>query len=146
MQPNTLFVYGILKRGFQLDLTERGAKFIGEAQLPGAILYRIGHGGVGLRLVEDPNRVAYGEVFEIPGPGKLAHHDIRGLWPWLDEIEANGLAYKRKVVKVLLEKMPDNDMDLPYETVDAWVYEHTYPGARYDRPIDSGKYEYVEDY
>ena len=126
MNPNVLFVYGILKRGFQLDLEQRGAKFLGEAQLPGAILYRIGHGGVGLRLVEDLNKVAYGEVFEIPHcrPDRYAE------WGWLDEIENNGLVYTRKVVPV---HFPKSNADLL-----TWVYEHTYPSARYDRPIESG--------
>jgi gamma-glutamylcyclotransferase (GGCT)/AIG2-like uncharacterized protein YtfP len=142
MQPSTLFVYGILKRNFQLDLEQRGAKFLGEAQLPGAILYRIGHGGVGLRLVEDPLKVAYGEVFEIPD-GWIEHN--KTMWNWLDSIENNGLAYTRKVVQVCVT-LPEEDGMVGMEMKNVWTYEHTFPGMKYDKPIESGRYEYVKGY
>src|SRR5260370_42631174 len=110
IEPNKLFVYGILKRGFQLDLTKRGCKFIGEAQIQGANLYGIGHkwdgenwSGVGLRFlglpVEDPIRVVHGEIFEIPdGPLEFPNEGDRqwyeerhrNLWDWLDGIDQNG--------------------------------------------------------
>ena len=126
MKNNRLFVYGILRRGFELDLTnpEYGCKFLGEAQINGANLYRIGS-GVGLRLVEDPKRWAHGELFEIP----------HKLWRWLDQIEQNGYCYTRKIVKV--EHI--NTLGYP-EDIDAWIYEHTFPGFEYKNLIESGKY------
>jgi len=143
-----LFVYGILKRNYDLDLRKYDAKFIGKAVLPGAILYGIrplhegpyvgGEGredfsGVGLRFTGDLTKLAYGEVFEIPDH----------LWDWLDSIENNGFSYTRKEVQVCISE------DLGYEGVAVnmvnaavavwvWVYEHTYPHMVYDSPIQSG--------
>src|SRR6267378_5381684 len=120
-----LFVYGILKRGFELDLRGK-AKFIDTAQLDGAILYRVGS-GVGLRFTEDVNRTVYGEVFKIP----------KGLWKWLDMIESNGFAYTRRIVEV---GIGHHEADIGW--VKAWVYEHTFPNMRYDRPIIDGIFTY----
>jgi len=129
-----LFVYGILKRNYDLDLRKYNAKFIGKAVLPGAILYGIGplhegpyvggegredFSGVGLRFTEDLTKHAYGEVFEIPDH----------LWDWLDSIENNGFSYTRKEVQVEMET---------WVKTEAWVYEHTYPHMVYDSPIESG--------
>lgn len=122
-----LFVYGILKRGFALDLSERGCPFIGKAQFDGAILYRIGQ-GVGLRFAA-LERSAYGEVFEIP----------RHLWKWLDGIEQNGFAYTRKIVQVYVD-----NHEAGRGWMKAWVYEHTFPGMKYDRPIENGVYEHAD--
>ena len=119
-----LFVYGILKRGFILDLTYR-AEFIGEAVLPGAILYSIGN-GVGLRFTEDIQREVYGEVFNIS----------LKLWKWLDSIESNGFAYTRKIVDVGVGNPEGPD----FGWMNAWVYEHTFPGMKYDKPILNGVY------
>jgi|SRR6267378_234468 len=124
LKSDFLFVYGILKRGFILDLTRR-AEFIGEAMLPSAILYKIGS-GVGLRFIEDNNRKVYGEVFKIPSR----------LWEWLDDIESNGVAYTRKIVEVAVGNPEGPD----YGWMMAWVYEHTFPGMKYDRPILNGVY------
>lgn len=125
-QCDYLFVYGILKRGFVLDLSfANRAEFIDEAMLPGAILYRVG-GGVGLRFTEDQYREVYGEVFKIPQP----------LWKWLDSIESNGFSYTRRIVEVGLGNPEGPD----YGWVKAWVYEHTYPGMKYDKPILDGVY------
>lgn len=130
VQCDKLFVYGILKRGYQLDLTEENAKFLGEAQLHSANLYRFGN-GVGLRFVEDPNRVAQGEVFEIRP----------SMWPWLDQIEANGFAYTRKIVWVYCPNAcAEKDLVHDDGYVEAWVYEHTYPGSEYKRLIENGVY------
>jgi|SRR6267378_1379330 len=123
-QCEYLFVYGILKRGFVLDLTHR-AEFIGEAVLPGAILYSIGS-GVGLRLTEDLNKHAYGEVFKIP----------QRLWKWLDGIESNGYNYTRKVVPVDMFEYRDAAITM----MNAWVYEHTAEGMVYNNPIKDGVY------
>lgn len=133
-ESDYLFVYGILKRGFELDLSSK-AEFIGEACLLGAKLYRISN-GVGLRftdnLLEDE---VYGEVFKIP----------QGLWKWLDFIEANGFAYTRKIGDVHLLRVLSDDLDraeeLLLEPIKAYVYEHTFPGMHYDRPIDNGRFE-----
>jgi gamma-glutamylcyclotransferase (GGCT)/AIG2-like uncharacterized protein YtfP len=122
MEPNLLFVYGILKRGECLDLEKYGAKFIGPATVEGVQLYHIGS-GVGAREMtwrcNDPRHehVAHGEVFEIPD----------NLWPWLDRIESNGFAYTRKVMSA---RLPNNG------GVMAWIYIHTYPGMVYDKPVE----------
>ncbi len=139
VNPSKLFVYGILKRGYELDLSDYRAKFIGEAHIPGAVLYGIGKNwhheghpnegrefhGVGLGLDKDPGRVAHGELWDIPDT----------LWDWLDQIEQNGFCYTRKVVPVRLDICPD-----VYKTINSWVYEYTYPGFDYANPIESGKF------
>ena len=139
VNPSKLFVYGILKRGYELDLADYGAEFIGEAHIPGAILYGIGKNwhheshpnegrefhGVGLGLNKDPDRVAHGELWDIPDK----------LWDWLDQIEQNGFVYTRKAVKV--STYTEDSYGAIY---DAWVYEYTYPGFDYANPIESGKF------
>lgn len=142
---NKLFVYGILKRGEELDLAEYGATYLGDARIEGATLYGIGRRmyqeshpndgrefhGVGLRL-EDPGRVAYGEIWDIPD----------NLWTWLDQIEQNGFCYTRKVVAAFMDAFPAGapyDCEA-YKTVLVWVYEHTYPNYKYDNPIKGGKF------
>ncbi len=129
---NKLFVYGILKRGYELDLNNQGAKFIGEASIPGACLYGIGRpragrefSGVGLKLDVGPARVAHGELWDIPDD----------LWDWLDGIEQNGFCYTRKIVKA--EHI--NSLGYPAD-IDTWVYEYTYPGFSYDNPIANGRF------
>jgi len=122
---NKLFVYGILKRGFQLDLEKKGCKFLGEAVLPGANLYHLGS-GVGMKVADDGG--AYGEVFEIPP----------NLWPWLDSIEGHPHNYRRVIVEPILCNLGEGGMN-----VKTWAYEfphHTGP------IIKSGKYEYTENY
>ena len=155
VNPSKLFVYGILKRGYELDLTDYGATFIGEAHIPGAILYGIGKNwhheshpnegrefhGVGLAMGGPnigPNRVAHGELWDIPDK----------LWDWLDQIEQNGFCYTRKVVPVLHKE--DSRFSIVAKTyfnaeedhlvTDAWVYEYTYPGFDYANPIESGRF------
>src|ERR1700676_1364568 len=103
MKPNRLAVFGILKRGYELDLSNHGGKFLGEGTIKDAVLFGIGRrwnheghpnderewSGVGLKLdsplpgVQD----AKVELWEIP--------DI--LDDWLDSIEQNGYVYTRKV-------------------------------------------------
>lgn len=138
VKPNLLFVYGILKRGYELDLTEHGARFVSKAHIPNAALYGIGrrwdheshpnesreYSGVGLRLNIGPLWVAHGELFEIPD----------NLWDWLDGIENNGHTYERKVVRVELNRAMEGDR------ADAWVYEHMHPFEKHDReiPIEGG--------
>lgn len=129
-QVNRLFVYGILKRDKELDLRKEGAKFLGEASINGANLYRIGS-GVGLRLVEDPTRVAHGEVFQI---------DRASMWHWLDQIEANGFCYTRKIVRVECPGNGGKEFDFQDGYMNAWVYEHTYPDFRYNNLIENGVY------
>ena len=143
MDNNKLFVYGILKRGYELDLEGYGAKFISEAYIPGAILYGIGNrwaheghphdgrqwSGVGLALNVGPSSgVAHGELWEIPS----------NLWGWLDSIEQNGYCYTRKIVPVHYEI--DNGQGEDVLVVNAWVYEYTYPGFNYANPIEGGRF------
>lgn len=125
MENNLLFVYGILKRGFELDLRHYGATFVGESEITGASLYGI-HDGVGLRLNDDPEEVAHGEIFTIPDE----------LWGWLDTIETNGHVYERK--EVLARSTRRNDL------IKVWVYEHIYmPVGWYseDRKLKDGVYK-----
>lgn len=123
---NKLFVYGILKRGFQLDLTKEGATFVGEATLQPANLYAIG-GGVGLRI-EDEGK-AYGEVFEIP----------ETMWRWLDRIENNPYTYMRQLVEVMVYPT-----DAPAYELEAYVYVHQHP-EYFDGVIESGNYQRTGD-
>jgi gamma-glutamylcyclotransferase (GGCT)/AIG2-like uncharacterized protein YtfP len=191
MQLNKLFIYGILKRGYELDLAQMGGKFIGEARIEGATLYGIGrlvgvqpdlpqYRGVGLRLEKDPRGGilecghAYSQHSYLGNDYSLcddcekedlnkgyqedigicyckepkvnvAHGelwDVTGLWDWLDGIEANGFTYTRKIVDVKLATYPAGapyDSDA-YVTVRAWVYEHTYPGFKYENPIPEGRF------
>lgn len=162
MENNKLFVYGILKRGYELDLTNYGAKFIGEAYIEGATLYGIGprdrwetvrkdgiwqrYQGVGLRLNTypwsegDPSGVvAHGELWEVPP----------SLWRWLDDIEQNGRVYTRKIVPVMLE-LKDAPTQGEWGAVmanakavtlaDAWVYEHCYKDFKYENRIEGGRF------
>lgn len=142
MENNKLFVYGILKRGYELDLRQKWAKFLGEAFIEGATLYGIGpvsrsvlktsewdtsreFNGVGLRLNETGN-IAHGELWEVP-----SH-----LWEWLDQIEQNGHVYTRKIVETqTIDKTGDG-----ITPVDAWVYEHSYPDFVYKYPIKNGRF------
>lgn len=144
---NKLFVYGILKRGYNLSLDNYGAKFIGEASIQGAVLYGIGYlgevedpkvsswRGVGLKLDKDPYKVAYGELWEVPG----------SLWRWLDDIEQNGRVYERKIVPITQQKTKRWQgkyigYDVEYPTVDAWVYEHMHEGFTEDQLIEGGRF------
>lgn len=156
MKPNTLFVYGILKKGYELDLADYGASLIGEAHIPGAVLYGIGRNwhheshpndgrefhGVGLKLV-DP-RVAKADIPLLSG--SVAHGELwripEKLWDWLDGIEQNGFCYTRKVVPARLDAMPawapyDSEV---YKTVNSWVYEYTHPNMKWENPIESGRF------
>lgn len=117
---NKLFCYGILKKGFALDLEHEGAKFLGEATLQPANIYRIG-GGVGL-AIEDRGKV-HGEVFEIP----------EGFWKWLDRIEGHPYTYQRQVFEVSLNG----------EVMPAWVYVHQHPNF-FGALIQSGNYTGTE--
>lgn len=134
--PNLLFVYGILKVGQCADLQDYGQKHIGPASLPGANLYRIG-GGVGLRLTDNRNDVAHGDVFEITN---------NDLWhTFLDKIESNGYVYTRKVVQPLVFNKLKDAEGLELNKVEAWTYEHTYyPASRYGTDlitkIESGRF------
>lgn len=153
VEPNKLFVYGILKRGYELDLSNTGGKFLGEASIQGAVLYGIGwipeglrnqilarkFHGVGLKLDVDSTKVAHGELWEIPNR----------LWKWLDDIERNGFCYTRKVVQVLQvlvskDKQEAGDyVDISNHAVgmlmtNAWVYEYTHPNFRAENPIEGG--------
>jgi len=127
---NRLFVYGILKRGYELDVSHYGAKFLQEATLNSAVLYGIGrrwdheghpndgreYSGVGLRFTANLEDKVHGELWEIP----------EKLWPWLDQIENNGITYTRKLV---------DD-----EFASAWVYEHTYRHFPQENVIKNGRF------
>lgn len=146
MENNKLFCYGILKRGYELDLNNYGAKYLGEAVIPGAVLYGIGRryehethpndgrefSGVGLKLDVDPSGVeaAHGELWEVPAD----------LWTFLDQIESNGRVYTRKEVKVLLTLREENGKGpmLPYGIETAWVYVHNYAGFAEKDKIKGG--------
>src|SRR6266403_3364320 len=128
MKPNLLAVYGILKRNYELDLSEYGGKFIGEGVIKDAVLFGIGRKwdheshpndgvqfhGVGLKLNSPREGVqdAQVELWEIPDT----------LDAWLDQIEQNGFCYTRKVVPVQIAQpwAPDGE-DTVYKTVNAWV-------------------------
>jgi gamma-glutamylcyclotransferase (GGCT)/AIG2-like uncharacterized protein YtfP len=93
------FAYGILKRGFELDLSQYGGKFVSTASVRGT-LYHISS-GVGLRLGGD--KIAHGELWEIP----------RTLWGWLDKIEGVEYnVYARRLVQLI-----DGESS-------AYLYEH----------------------
>lgn len=136
MKPNKLAVYGILKRGFELDLRYFGGTFIGAGTVKGATLYHIGS-GVGLRF-DDPSKVAHVEVFDIgkerlPGSENLyRYYKASEVWRWLDSIENNGRTYTRKVVPVTLS---DGSV------IDCWIYEHTmWPDSKYTNPIEGNDF------
>ena len=119
-KTNKLFVYGILKKGFSLDLSREGAKFIGEAILQPANIYSIG-AGVGL-LLEEEGKV-HGEVFEIPN---------ERMWKWLDQIEGHPHLYQRQIVWPVLTHSNDE--------VEAYVYVYQRP-EYLGRLIESGNYD-----
>lgn len=114
-----LFVYGILKRGFPLDLKQYGGKFLGKARIAGTQLYHIG-GGVGLRKTADLEAKAVGELWEIPN----------SLWRWLDDIEQNGFCYTREWFNAEFVFKEDGDL------TSAQAYVHSYPGMDYVNPVE----------
>lgn len=151
MKPNKLFVYGILKSGYELDLLNYGAKFIGEAHIPGAALYGIGrhwnreghpndgreYDGVGLKLDVGPLEVVQpwtnGQIgYDVIEGPSIAHGELweipDSLWDWLDQIEQNGRVYTRKIVKVCMDRMEGD-----CHVVNAWTYEHTHMFQEKDR-------------
>ena len=149
MDNNKIFVYGILKRGYELDLEQFGAKFLGEASIPGATLYGIGRryqheghpndgrefSGVGLKLAGSPLTTAYGELWEIPD----------NLWNFLDDIEQNGQVYERKIVPIVMNVPVPEDEIVPAGTyckayTNAWVYEHCFKNFHYKDIIVSGRF------
>jgi gamma-glutamylcyclotransferase (GGCT)/AIG2-like uncharacterized protein YtfP len=127
LKPNKLFVYGILKRGFALDLEREGCKFLGKAVLQPANIYKIGD-GVGL-LIENEGKV-YGEVFEIP----------ERLWRWLDNIEGHPYTYMRQQVQVRVNTWTNDSYGCADEEMEAWVYVHQRPEYMSEL-IESGKYD-----
>lgn len=125
IETDKIFVYGILKRGFKLDLSKYGGTFLHTDTVFGT-LYRIGS-GVGLRLGGDG--LAHGEIFEIP----------RTLWGWLDEIEqVDYNVYTRRYVKT-----DDGDFAHLYEHT-AYVGKDTDPDWYYEnrlRAFENGVFE-----
>lgn len=132
VEPKILFCYGILKRGFSLDLEKMGGKFLGEAILKPANLYRIGD-GVGLRI-EDDGKV-YGEVFEISNDKT---------WLWLDRIEGHPYTYMRQLVQVDMVQGYDEHLS-DKQHPDAWTYVHQHPEYMGEL-IESGNYENNSEY
>jgi gamma-glutamylcyclotransferase (GGCT)/AIG2-like uncharacterized protein YtfP len=133
VENNYLAVYGILKRGFPLDLTHYGGRFVETGRIKGANLYSIGREqkGVGLRFTDDPLCEVHVEVF------KIVEDET---WEWLDEIESNGYSYTRKIIRVNPTDLDGYGKDHP--GFDCWVYEHTYPGMKYtsENLIEGGKF------
>ncbi len=117
-----LFCYGILKRGFELDLRRYDAKFIDSAIIDYAKIYQIGS-GVGLTLSQDGDDVVYGELFKIP-------YD---LWTWLDRIEGHPYNYKREIKSIYYKSVVGYNEK-------AWVYIHQHPKC-FGKRIKSGRYE-----
>lgn len=130
VKPNKIFVYGILKRSYSLDLEKRGCKFLGEAVLQPANLYRIGD-GVGM-LIENEGKV-HGEVFEVSNAK---------IWLWLDRIEGHPYTYMRQVVQVILTQ--GDGWEEPRE-IECWTYVHMHPEYM-DELIESGNYESNSEY
>ena len=137
MENNKLFCYGILKRGYALDFSKYGGKFLGEALIEGATLYGIGalysssgvhqgYHGVGLCLTGD-DTVAYGELWEVPDE----------LWQWLDHIEGNGHIYERKLIHVDCANLAESPESYEGYT-EAWVYEYMHKG--FTEKIEGGKF------
>ncbi len=116
MESNRLFCYGILKRGFELDLRRYGAEFIDSSKMYYAKIYQIGS-GVGLTMSDEGTDVVHGELFRIPDD----------LWGWLDRIEGHPYNYKREVKDVS-------------DACQAWVYVHQHPSC-FGKQIKSGRYE-----
>jgi len=133
LSNHKLFAYGILKRGFALDLAKEGAEFLGEARLECARLHMI-HSGVGLRFSKDPLEVAHGELFLIKPD----------MWTWLDDIENNGVTYKRKLVDIWRSREDrGTGNNLQYRD-QVWTYEHVlWSPSMYERlPIcENGIYQ-----
>jgi gamma-glutamylcyclotransferase (GGCT)/AIG2-like uncharacterized protein YtfP len=114
-----IFVYGILRKGFSLDLSNYGGMYVKDAEIKNAQLYWIGNRmGVGLRF-EFSKKPAQGEVWMIPN----------SLWSWLDEIEG----VKRQVYTRRTAYTTDRTK--------VQLYEHTYPQMLYGDPIETNRFE-----
>jgi len=128
MEPNLLTVYGILKRGYSLDLEREGCKFLGTVQVPNTNLYSIGE-GVG--LLREDGGLSFGELFEVP----------ERLWRWLDGIEGHPYTYRRELITVWLEGEPQPDFSIEDgPAVESWIYVHQRP-EYFSGKIESGRYE-----
>ncbi len=86
--PIYLFVYGTLKRSFSLHKYLQGACFLGEGYIKGFEMYDLGS----YPGIVPGNGIVYGEVYQVY-PADLA---------LVDEIEAEGEEYQRRLVPVFL--------------------------------------------
>jgi gamma-glutamylcyclotransferase (GGCT)/AIG2-like uncharacterized protein YtfP len=119
MISDRLFVYGTLMRGFDhpmAKLLSRGADFLGEARCQGR-LYRVKY-YPGLVLSDDPDDVAFGELYRLNSPEPLLRE--------FDMYEACGegfvepTEYLRKMLPVTCDDGAVSE---------AWTYIYNWPVA-----------------
>lgn len=132
MEPNVLAVYGILKLDFSLDLSKMGARYIGNCEMPGTELWKIGD-GVGLIRSEFIDSRTHGQLFEIP----------EQMWEWLDRIEGHPYLYKRSLIDVIQTEVGEaGEGELDRRV---WVYIYQHPDY-FTEKIESGNYESDSEY
>ena len=129
MISDRLFVYGTLMRGFDhpmAQLLSRSAEYLGEARCQGR-LYLVKH-YPGLVLSDDPQDVAFGELYRLRAPDELLRE--------FDMYEACGEGFKAptEYVRQMLAVTRDDHM-----VEQAWTYIYNWPVAGLPR-IESGRF------
>ena len=104
---NKIFVYGTLKRGYNMERIAKAPVFLAEATLFYYKIFSLG-GYPGITKVHDSNSFVSGEVWEV------SDDDLRRL----DYYEGSG--YARKTVKVLMDDKAE---------VECFTYVYKYAGV-----------------
>jgi gamma-glutamylcyclotransferase (GGCT)/AIG2-like uncharacterized protein YtfP len=129
MNPDLLFVYGTLMRGFEhpiAKLLQNGADFIGAARCRGR-LYRVQHYPA-LVLSDDADDAVFGEVYRLRSPGELLRQF--DMYEACGEGFAEPTEYVRQVLPVTLDDGAVSE---------AWTYVYNWPVAHLPR-IASGRF------
>jgi gamma-glutamylcyclotransferase (GGCT)/AIG2-like uncharacterized protein YtfP len=129
MNPDRLFVYGTLMRGFDhpmARLLSRSADLVGEARCRGR-LYLVKH-YPGLVLSGDPDETVFGELYRLRQPAELLREF--DMYEACGEGFAEPTEYLRRMLPVTLRD----------ETVsEAWTYIYNWPVTGLPR-IASGRF------
>ena len=129
MNPDRLFVYGTLMRGFDhpmAQLLSRAADFVGEARCRGR-LYLVKH-YPGLVVSDDATEVVFGELYRLRAPDPLLREF--DMYEACGEGFAQPTEYIRKILSVTLDDGVASE---------AWTYVYNWPVAHLPR-IASGRF------
>jgi gamma-glutamylcyclotransferase (GGCT)/AIG2-like uncharacterized protein YtfP len=128
-EPNHLFCYGTLKRGFcNAHFLESECEFVASATVPYRMYahVRIGVLPKGKRVISAPMLsrapgVCYGEVWRLPTDA-LEREDLLRRLDWLEGVEYGWYTRERVIVCTPVYKNPENGEPLP-----CFIYFHNQP-------------------